>query len=179
VSGSDGIATTWTKLQEAESCTTSQGITGSLCDPKVHYRVQKSSFLVTILSQMNSVHTTSSYLLKIHFNVMLTSTSKSYSFRFPYQIFVWTSLQCVLHALFTISSFILIIFMKDTYYEGLHQRPVPSPILDPNIRLSALFSLSCPLNVRPSFTSQNCSFAYSNIYVFNSRREDQIFGTEW
>jgi hypothetical protein len=40
--------------------------------------------VVPILIPMNAVHTIQSYLAEIHFNIILTSTSKSYSGIFPY-----------------------------------------------------------------------------------------------
>jgi hypothetical protein len=38
----------------------------------VHYRIHKSPLLGPDLSQKNAVHITQSYLLKIHFNIILT-----------------------------------------------------------------------------------------------------------
>jgi hypothetical protein len=62
---------------EAASCAATQELTSILRNPKVHYRVHKSPSLVLILSQINPVHPTPSYISTIHFNIIHPPTSWS------------------------------------------------------------------------------------------------------
>jgi hypothetical protein len=62
---------------EAASCAVTQELPNILRNLKVHYRVHKSPPLVPVLSQIDPVHTTPSYLSKIHFNIIHPHTSWS------------------------------------------------------------------------------------------------------
>jgi hypothetical protein len=50
---------------EAANCAAIQELPNILCDPKIYYRVYKSTHLVPIMSHINPVHTTQSYLRSI------------------------------------------------------------------------------------------------------------------
>jgi hypothetical protein len=62
---------------EAASCAAIQEFPGIVWNPKIHYRVNKSSPLVSILSQISLVHTIPSYF-SIHFNIIHPPTSCSF-----------------------------------------------------------------------------------------------------
>jgi hypothetical protein len=75
---------------EANRFAASQEIPRILCNPNVHYRIYKCPPPVSILSQLNPVHTTKSYFLKVYQNIMFLSTPGSpqwsLSLRFHHQI---------------------------------------------------------------------------------------------
>jgi hypothetical protein len=56
-------------------------------EPKIHYCIHKSSLPIPILSHINPVHNTTTYLPKIHFNIILPSTCKSSYSLFPSGLF--------------------------------------------------------------------------------------------
>jgi hypothetical protein len=55
---------------EAASCATTQELPSILWNPMVYYNVLESPPLVPILSQINQIHTTPSYLSEIYFNII-------------------------------------------------------------------------------------------------------------
>jgi hypothetical protein len=60
---------------EAASCSPAEEFLKIFWNAKAHYCVYKSPSLVLMLSQINPVRTTLSYLSKIHLKIILSSTS--------------------------------------------------------------------------------------------------------
>jgi hypothetical protein len=62
---------------EAASSAGTQEFSKILWNPKVQYLVHKNPLLIPVLSQINPVHTTQSYLSKVHSNIMLPPMFRS------------------------------------------------------------------------------------------------------
>jgi hypothetical protein len=72
---------------KSKSHSSSQEIPRLLYNPKIHYRVHKSSPLVPILRQMNPFHIFPPYFPKIHSNIIPPSRHKSSEWFLPFKFF--------------------------------------------------------------------------------------------
>jgi len=63
---------------EANRSSASQEIPGVLWNPKVYYRIDKHSSHIPFLTHISPVHAFTFHWLKIHFNIILPYTSRSF-----------------------------------------------------------------------------------------------------
>jgi hypothetical protein len=184
--------------REAASCADTQELSNILWNPKVYYRVHTDPLLVPILSQINPVHTTPSYLSKIHSNIILPPTSRSSYWSLSF----WLSHQnpiCIpllpmcatSHPPWLDNSNYTrrnVQVMK-TLFMQFSPASYQSSLFGPAILLSTPFSNTLSLcsshNVRdqvshPYKTIGKIIVFYILIFTFlDSRREDGLFWNEW
>ena len=135
-------------------------------EPEVHYRIHKSTALVSILSQIKPVHASPSHFLNVNFNIIIPSAPGSskwdLSIRAYHQNPVCTSpllvratcpAQLILYDLITRTIFgEQYTLLSSSLCSFLHS-PVTSSLLGLNISISTLFSNT--LSLRSSLKVRN------------------------
>jgi hypothetical protein len=167
---------------EANRPSSSQETPSNLWNPKVHYRIDKCRPPVSILTQLDPVHTLTSHFLKIHLNIILSYTPGSpkwsFALMFHHQNPVHASplpirATCRAH-LILLDCINRIVFSEEyrswcfSLCSFLHSPATPS-LLGPNILLNTLFSNTLNISDQvshPYKTTGRIIILYILIFIF-------------
>ena len=119
---------------DAKRSSAHQEILRVLWNQKFHYRIHKCPPPVSILSSINLVHSSPCYFLKIHFNIIFSSTPRpskwSPSFGTPHQNHVCTTpFPKILHAL---SIILFLIWEPEQHFMGGTEHKAPRYVVFSN-----------------------------------------------
>jgi len=147
---------------EANSHSANNEISRLSFNQKVHYCVHNSPPVAPILSQMNPVHTFPRYFLKIHFNIILPTTSMPSAWSLPFRF---------------LNQRIIKIYLSHSCYMA---RPSHPPWFDhPNhicwrLKVTKLDVSLFPIHNKGGMQNMSSSWAWRNVGVILALKRSKL-----